>query len=176
MKRYGNTMGQLRRLLQDAKYDPASAFDAAEILECTGRNSRLTQLLYDRATYGHKTAAKTNLAKLKLAHLLISGHYIKDADKSSLTTYIKDDEQAFALIKETESNGYGKAAYLLARAYIDGIGVAQSKSMAIYYLDQLTEASTDRNEFEQAELQVFGSISLELSHLMFQQHNKSASK
>lgn len=146
----------LTMYLKQAQHSPAAAYSVALLLENEHMGQAAAQQFYMRAARGGYVPAMW-----KVAGLLITGQYVSSSE-DSWGSYTQDCSQGFAWIQTAAKTGDSTANYLLARCYLDGIGVERSRSAALYFLERVTFPEDSMNPYEPIEVLVFGSVSPDL--------------
>ena len=155
MKRKNMSVG-LRMYLEQAAQSPAAAYHAALLLESEHKGPVAAQYFYLRSAYGGYLPAM-----LKVAGLFITGQYVEDSE-GIRGACRQDLEQGVAWLRRAAETGDSTANYLMARCYLDGIGVKASEASALYFLQQVTFPAYPVNPYEPVEALVFGDVSGEL--------------
>ena len=165
MKRNNMSLG-LQMCLEQALQSPIAAYNAAILLESEHKGPAAAQYFYLRSAFGGYVPAM-----LKVAGLFITGQYIEDS-ASSYGVCLQDLEQGAFWIRRAAKTGDSTANYLMARCYLDGIGVKASPSCAMYYLQQVVFPKYPINPYEPDEALVFGNVSKNLGSYLSHLHRK----
>ena len=152
--------------IDDVRYDPVAAYQLACELERKHKSPRLVQSLLTRSA-----DQKYDRALIKLAGRLIRGYYYPDDDLCAAAP-VKNEVVGVQRVQEAVACGCCVANYLIARAYLDGIGVEADKMSADAYLNCITEDTYDAAQFEAQEIMAFGNVSHELHNMLYSKLNK----
>lgn len=147
----------LKCLLERARYDKIAAYNAAILMEQEHRGSSAIQHFYTRsASMGYAPAM------LMLAALYMKGDYLQQKDYDTQPQRIKDIDAAFQWIKLAAKQDDPTALYMLARCYLEGVGVDRNPTYCRYYLSQIPFPDSELNPYEISEAVVFGNVSSEV--------------
>lgn len=148
----------LQTLLKRAQYDMVAAYNAAKVMEQEHRGASAIQYFYERsASMGYPPAM------LMMAAFYMRGDYLQQDDYNVPPRRIKDINEAVRWIKLAAKQDYYDAFYMLARCYLEGIGVKPDTSYCQYYIDRIPFPNAPANPYKMSESVVFGNVSKELA-------------
>lgn len=104
-------------------------------------------------------------AMLRIAGFCLTGVY-SVYDESEVPCRQRDIENGIAWIQKAAHTGDDAALYMLARCYLEGIGVTKDRETAAYYIGRVHFPEMSDNPYDLREALVFGSISAELREMI----------
>lgn len=152
----------LKKVLEEARYNPVAAFNAATIMEEEHRGQSAIQYFYRRSALGGYVPAMW-----RMAGFLLTGQYIMDEDDEQDRRCADDLQEGIGWLQLAAKTGDSTSCYLLARCYIDGVGVKRDIAEARQCLSKVIFYKYI-NPYVATEALVFGSVSHQMAELVRQ--------
>lgn len=148
------------QLLNEAKRNPKSAYDMALDLEKKhGSQSIIQHYFYLSASGGYVPAM------IRVACLYLSGQYIK-FDEDGRACFVRDHTKGVEWLTKAASTGDDTSHHLLARCYLDGIGVPKSEYEPRFHISRIKITSNNNNLHELNGSMIIGNASGKLQEII----------